>query len=247
MGCSGSGPEAIYLTGPEGPQGLPGLAGTDGLDAQSRAVRASAEVDAATLQIACHVQGGAGTVWEFGSGIKLADGGFLTAAHVFSKLGDADVGCFIQSGSSNFGVCVPSMPTAGDPVRLEVNWTTDGAAIEGMSPIYNWLPELGDVVVAAGYPAVGDVESHEVQHTAGLVSATNVDATLHAMGIMNWDGAFTADAAIWHGNSGSPAFNAAGGLIGIVVGSYNGYADNTGPDLAVVAPLTFSMEPITIN
>jgi S1-C subfamily serine protease len=131
---------------------------------------------------------------------------------------------------------------ARDEAELSVAWEPAGAAITGLVPRLGVAPATGDFVVVVGHPGLYDGLSLEHQYTTGTVTATNLQATLASVPMLvgtetEWASGWSTDAVAWHGNSGGPVFNAQGEWMGVLVGTFNGAADNLGPDLSVVLPV----------
>jgi S1-C subfamily serine protease len=125
-----------------------------------------------------------------------------------------------------------------DQAELEVTWTEDGEAIEGLVPELGVQPEVGTFVVVVGHPGVGTSIFLEHQYTTGYVTSADPSETLDNLGWGDyWERGYATDAVAWHGNSGGPVFDEDGIWIGILVGAFNGGEKNEGPDLSLVLPL----------
>lgn len=90
--------------------------------------------------------------------------------------------------------------------------------------------QVGDDVVA-----IGNAYSFSETVTAGVVSA--LDRTITAPDETPIEGAIQTDAAINHGNSGSPLLNSQGEVIGINAQIYSESGDNSGIGFAIPSNL----------
>lgn len=169
----------------------------------------------------------------FGSGVHLANGRVLTAAHlIYELLEDSD--------------CMPYSPfSTWDPRVLEITVRTPGSVSRSQyepfgaggltgkvlaldyhldlalldaphlkdAPTLTWgdsrALRVGDGVVAVGYPITGATV------TRGIVSALKIVEVLK-FGTVDTITLIQTDAAINPGNSGGPLLNERGELIGIV-------------------------------
>lgn len=243
------------LQGVQGVQGDPGVKGEDGAPGEPSESDASplsansttpAEAVADVLSKAAAiviVECTDGDTWGDGSGTKTDSGTVLTAMHVLDGMNSCNI--YSQAPVALLGTMKSfSQRGSRDEVELTINWSTDGAAITGVTPTRAVTPKLGDLVTIVGHPGVYDGLSLEHQYTTGFVTATDLSATLAAVPTLKnaglatrWAQSWSTDAISWHGNSGGPVFDAQGRWIGVLVGGFNGDSRNEGPDLSVVLPL----------
>jgi S1-C subfamily serine protease len=241
---------AVGLQGPKGDTGEPGTPLGDGSGGQGTLTldgnAGGYGVDVANLvgEIAEHADAFVivqcttdGETFSFGSGTKTDSGTVITADHVVDDHTTCDV--FSESPVQHLG-SVEDYAQQGsrDQMELVVDWNEAGEAIAGVEPLIGVRPALGEFIVVVGHPGVGSNLSLEHQYTTGFVTSADAAATLANLARETyWSEGYTTDAVAWHGNSGGPVFNDAGEWIGLLVGSFNGSADNTGPDLTVAIPL----------
>jgi S1-C subfamily serine protease len=218
---------------PEGTLTLDGSAGRYGIDV-ANLVGKIAVHSAAFVIVQCTTDG---ETFSFGTGTKTDSGSVMTADHVVDDNTTCDV--FSESPVQHLG-SVEDFAQQGsrDQMELIVDWNDEGEAIEGVEPVIDQRPVLGEFVVVVGHPGVGSNLSLEHQYTTGFVTSADAAATLANLARATyWSEGYTTDAVAWHGNSGGPVFNEEGEWIGLLVGSFNGSADNTGPDLTVAIPI----------
>ena len=141
-----------------------------------------------------------------GTGVILAKHLILTAAHV------VDNGTFIQVKKSKeakkYIAKVKWIAHEADLALLEIE---DEQFFEDVSaPVFGTLPYRQDGVVVYGYPIGGD----EISTTKGIVSRIEQQSYTHS----NMDHLIIQiDAPINAGNSGGPAFDAQGKVVGIAI------------------------------
>jgi S1-C subfamily serine protease len=239
MGTRGeSGP-----SGTAGPQGAMGAVGPTGKDGQTLSdVLQSVLTNvvarrSAILVIYCSADGQS---WVHGTGTKLSDGRFLTAAHVVQGM----TMCYLRTEGNADPIEPGSMMTWVQPVAgrdlaiMSMAWSSGGASLTGFEMLVNYAPAVGELVLTVTYPLN---LIHNVQYTFGFVTGT-LDASLAGGAISGlpgvdagvyWSGAWSTDAAITGGSSGGPVFDARGRLIGIVVGE----PSDAHLDLAYVLPI----------
>jgi S1-C subfamily serine protease len=246
------------LQGAQGLQGEPGIKGADGAPGEAgEAGEAGAPELSGSAPTTAEIVGGVlskaaaivivectdGESWGDGSGTKTDTGKVLTAMHVLDGMKACNI--YSQAPVALLG-SMKSFSQRGtrDEVELTINWSTQGAAISGITPTRAVTPKLGDLVTVVGHPGVYDGLSLEHQYTTGYVTATDLSATLAAVPTLKnaglatrWAQSWSTDAISWHGNSGGPVFDAQGRWIGVLVGGFNGDSRNEGPDLSVVLPL----------
>jgi S1-C subfamily serine protease len=240
---------AVGLQGPAGEPGAVAQSSDDGEEPQGsltldgntgrgvdvvNLVGEIAEHSAAFVIVQCTSDGES---FSFGTGTKTDSGTVLTADHVVDDNPTCDV--FSESPVQHLG-SVEDFAQQGsrDQMELVVDWNDVGEAIVGVEPVIDARPALGEFVVVVGHPGVGSNLSLEHQYTTGFVTSADAAATLANLSRATyWSEGYTTDAVAWHGNSGGPVFNDAGEWIGLLVGSFNGAADNTGPDLTVAIPI----------
>lgn len=239
------GPQGIQgQRGADGTNGAPGTsgpAGSAGVNAVDPSdVVAGIVAKAAAIVI---VECSDGVTSGDGSGTKTNTGTVITAMHVV----DAMTSCSVYSqtpvtllGTATFY----SQRGTRDEVELTMDWTSDANAIPGITPAMGIVPSIGDFVTVVGHPGLYDGLTLEHQYTPGFVTATNLSGTLATVPTLAnagmetlWAQSWSTDAVAWHGNSGGPVFDAEGEWIGVLVGAFNGGANNQGPDLSVVLPL----------
>lgn len=141
-----------------------------------------------------------------GTGVMINDKMILTAAHVVSD------GTFIQVKKSNdakkYTAKVKWIAHEADLALLEVN---DSQFFDKIKPqTLGALPYRQDEVVVYGYPMGGD----ELSTTKGIVSRIEHITYSHS----NMDHlAIQIDAPVNSGNSGGPAFDKKGRMVGIAI------------------------------
>ena len=257
---------ATVCNGAQGPQGEQGLQGVQGIQGDPGADGQPGEQGEAgtagppeqssnptTAEIVGGIRSKAaaivivectdGNTWGDGSGTKTNTGTVLTAMHVLDGMDSCNI--YSQAPVVLLGTMKSSAQRGSrDEVELTINWSTDGAAIAGVAPTRGVIPALGELVTIVGHPGLYDGLSLEHQYTTGLVTATDLSATLASVPtlknsglVTRWAQSWSTDAVSWHGNSGGPVFDAQGRWIGVLVGGFNGDSRNEGPDLSVVLPL----------
>ncbi len=168
--------------------------------------------------------GGSAQAESQGSGVIVADGIVVTNAHVVE--GASDVTVSFGDEEAETAATVLGTDSTHDVAVLAVD-TGDRPAISiGSSESL----ELGDTVVALGYPlGLGSTA------TAGIVSG--LDRTIDVQGrqtVEHLEGLLQTDAAINPGNSGGPLIDATGRLIGInTAGASASSAENIGFAIAI--------------
>ena len=153
-------------------------------------------VQESTVKISYSTAGGEYT----GSGVIVGDGHFIvTNAHVvYGALGDVEVAHYQEVG--------PRVVTDGSIIYIDEY--VDLALIhvtDSLGPPVNvsfGTPKLGEDLVIGGFPAIG---GETLTATRGSVAGFQSDGL-----IIKFDG------EIGHGNSGGPALNKKGQLVGIV-------------------------------
>lgn len=227
-------------SGPAGARGAPGVSGPAGRDAldPSNVVDGIVAKAAAVVIVECTEDG---LTFSGGSGTKTTAGTVITAEHVFGENTTCDV--YTEAPVTLLGSAT-SVDYRGerDEIELTMAWTAAGNAVAGIAPLLGTAPEIGDLVTVVGHPGLYDGVTLEHQYTTGHVTATSLQATFSTVPLLDgkataWESGWSTDAVAWHGNSGGPVFDAGGNWIGILVGAFNGGADNEGPDLSVVLPL----------
>jgi S1-C subfamily serine protease len=216
-----------------GLQGLRGADGEDGVDVVN-AVGRIAEKAAALVIVQCSEDGDS---FRLGSGTKSDRGTVITAQHVVEGTTSCDI--YSEAPIELLGTTTHfTQEDDRDQAELDVTWTEDGEAIEGLVPELGVQPEVGAFVVVVGHPGVGASIFLEHQYTTGYVTSADPSETLARLGWGDfWKRGYVTDAVAWHGNSGGPVFDEDGVWIGILVGAFNGSAKNEGPDLSLVLPL----------
>ena len=141
-----------------------------------------------------------------GTGVIIADNLILTAAHVVSD------STFIQvkksNGANKYTVKVKWIAHEADLALLEVK---DNSFFENTIPqTFGDLPSRQDGVVVYGYPMGGD----ELSTTKGIVS--RIEHQNYSHGYMDHL-TIQIDAPINSGNSGGPAFDKNGKIVGIAI------------------------------
>jgi len=219
--------------GEAGLQGLPGSDGQNGIDV-ANAVGSIAERADSLVIVQCTQDGDS---YRLGSGTKTANGTVITAQHVIDDMTSCDI--FSEAPITLLGTSTEfTQQGERDQAELDVTWTDDGEAIQGLTPAFGVQPEVGDFVVVVGHPGVGASIFLEHQYTTGYVTSADPSETLTELGWGNyWEHGYATDAVAWHGNSGGPVFDVDGTWIGILVGAFNGSKQNEGPDLALVLPM----------
>jgi S1-C subfamily serine protease len=219
--------------GAMGLQGLRGEAGDDGVDVANVVGRIAERADALVI-VQCSEDGES---FRLGSGTKTARGTVITAQHVIDAMGSCDI--YSEAPVTLLGTSTLfTQEGQRDQAELDVTWTVDGEAIEGLVPEFGVLPEVGTFVVVVGHPGVGASIFLEHQYTTGYVTSADPAETLVNLGWGDyWEHGYATDAVAWHGSSGGPVFDQDGVWIGILVGAFNGSAKNEGPDLSLVLPL----------
>ena len=141
-----------------------------------------------------------------GTGVIIDDNFILTAAHVVSD------GTFIQVKKSNdakkYIAKVKWIAHEADLALLEVQ--EDGFFNNVTPRTFGGLPYRQDGVVVYGYPMGGD----EISTTQGIVS--RIEQTIYSHGYMDHI-TIQIDAPINSGNSGGPAFDKHGYIVGIAI------------------------------
>lgn len=219
--------------GEPGVQGLRGEVVSYGVDVVN-VVAGIAEMADALVIVQCSEDD---ENFRLGSGTKTAQGTVITAEHVISDMTSCDI--FSEAPIKLLGTAT-SFTQQGDrdQAELEVDWTEEGDAIEGLVPDLGVQPEVGAFVVVVGHPGVGASIFLEHQYTTGYVTSADPGSTLDNLGWGRyWEHGYATDAVAWHGNSGGPVFDEDGVWIGILVGAFNGSERNEGPDLSLVIPL----------
>jgi S1-C subfamily serine protease len=225
--------------GPSGPAGTVGAAGEPGRSSVDvvNTLAGVAERSDAIVLVACELEEGT----AFGTGTKTTAGTLITAQHVV----EGSESCDLFEGNTLTPLGTSTLVTQQglrDQVELSVSWTPAGDAITGIEPQRNVQPELGDFMVAVGHPAIPGGLLLERQYSVGFVTSTTLEYTFGTVpdwadSAEYWSEGWSSDAVAWHGNSGGPVFDAEGRWIGILVGGFNGDAENTGPDLTIVIPM----------
>jgi S1-C subfamily serine protease len=163
---------------------------------------------------------------SLGSGVIVADGIVVTNAHVVE--GASEVTVSFGDEGAEVAAVVLGTDESHDLAVLSVD-TGDHPAISiGSSSGL----ELGDTVVALGYPlGLGSTA------TAGIVSGLNrtIDVSNGSpLDVTHLEGLLQTDAAINPGNSGGPLIDASGRLVGInTAGASASSAENIGFAIAV--------------
>jgi len=232
MGARG-GPGAMGATGATGATGSAGKDAQNVADVLALIRRKSSSV----ILVECTD----GTSFSDASGTKTTAGTVITAEHVVQGM----TGCELYSAAplTLLGSMVSSAQKGErDEAQLQVEWTPEGALLPGLEPKLQTTPQIGDLVTVVGYPGVYDGLAFEHQYTTGFVTSTNLATTLANVPALEgtevaWESAWSTDAVSWHGNSGGPVFDVDGDWIGVLVGGFNGNADQQGPDISVVLPL----------
>jgi S1-C subfamily serine protease len=231
--------------GPQGEPGAPGLPGERGLNGEvglngvsginvANVIGLVAENAQALVIVQCTADDQS---FRLGSGTKTEAGTVLTAQHVVDGMSRCDI--YSEAPITKLGVAsVFTQAGQRDQAELSMSWTEAGDAITGLAPQFAVQPHAGDFVLVVGHPGVGASIFLEHQYTTGYVSSADPEATLRALGFGEyWSGGYATDAVAWHGNSGGPVFDEDGAWIGMLVGAFNGGAENEGPDLSLVIPL----------
>jgi S1-C subfamily serine protease len=170
--------------------------------------------------------GRSATAESLGSGVVVADGIVLTNAHVVEgasevtvSFGDerAEVSARVLGTDESHDLAVLAVDTGG---RAAISIGTSSGL------------ELGDTVVALGYPlGLGSTA------TAGIVSGLNrtIDVSNGSqLDVTRLQGLLQTDAAINPGNSGGPLIDEAGQLVGInTAGASASSAENIGFAIAI--------------
>ncbi len=146
-----------------------------------------------------------------GTGVIIEGRQILTAAHVVSNA------AFLQVKKGNEAkkhiAKVKWIAHEADLALLEVE---DEHFYAGTAPQpFGKLPYRQDGVVVYGYPMGGD----EISTTKGIVS--RIEQTVYAHSYMD-NLTVQIDAAINHGNSGGPAFDKEGNIVGIAIQALSG-------------------------
>lgn len=219
--------------GEPGVQGLSGTTTFDGVDV-ANAVGRIAEKASAFVIVQCTEDGES---FRLGSGTKTAHGSVITAEHVVDDMQSCDI--FSEAPVTLLGNATTfAQEGARDQAELDVTWTDEGEAVEGLEPALGVQPEVGTFVVVVGHPGIGSSIFLEHQYTTGFVTSADPGDTLQTLGWGRyWERGYATDAVAWHGNSGGPVFDEDGTWIGILVGAFNGSERNEGPDLTLVLPL----------
>jgi len=141
-----------------------------------------------------------------GSGVIIKDNLILTAAHVVSD------GTFIQVKKSNdakkYTAKVKWISHEADLALVEVN---DKSLFNNtIAQTFGGLPHRQDGVVVYGYPKGGD----EISTTQGIVS--RIEQRMYSHSYMNHI-MIQIDAPVNSGNSGGPAFDENGKIVGIAI------------------------------
>ena len=202
--------------GNDGPQGAKGDAGRDGtlVDPVDHMVDVMSPYEEAVLLIHCEVQNADGE-WEYirGSGIKLEDGRYMTAAHVAA--GPNTRKCIIYDtyntnvstwfGPENIAV----QPNQDIAIASGFKWQGDAAKIIGAPIDRNYHVRVGEPVGLMSFP---HSLTEFVVYTFGRVAFEGQTKG-------GWE-QFGTDLVLFQGSSGGPAFNAAGNVIGVAAANY---------------------------
>lgn len=220
-------------SGDPGLQGLRGEPGDDGVDVLNAVGRIAEKADALVI-VQCSEDGES---FRLGSGTKTAYGTVITAEHVIEDMTSCDI--YSEAPITLLGTTTHFIQQGErDQAELDVTWTADGEAIEGLVPELGVQPPVGSFVIVVGHPGVGASIFLEHQYTTGYVTSADPGDTLENLGWGDyWERGYATDAVAWHGNSGGPVFDEDGVWIGILVGAFNGSSRNEGPDLSLVIPL----------
>jgi hypothetical protein len=225
--------------GATGARGARGPTGATGLSAVSTSeIVGGIAANASAIVI---VECTDGVSFGDGSGTKTNSGTVITALHVVDDMTSCRI--YSESPVALLGTMTDQAQRAGrDQVELTVDWSSSAENIVGLKPRLRVVPAIGELVTVVGHPGLYDGLALEHQYTTGFVTATHLQGTFATVPALAgwadvWEQGWSTDAVAWHGNSGGPVFDADGNWIGILVGAFNGGADNMGPDLSVVLPL----------
>lgn len=202
----GPGPAPVAAADPVAP---PEVAIGDAVTATRRGPFTPAPVeDLVVVRVSVSVCG----TRSMGSGVVVAEGLLLTAAHV---VGDARLVRVDHGGATVTGEVLGVLADGRDVALVAV----DAAGIESLTPVS--APPPGHPITLVGYPD-GERRSVSVGPRVELADAVTALVAPDAIGV---------DAAATMGFSGGPALDRAGAVIGIVV------ANETATGTALVVPL----------
>ncbi len=177
--------------------------------------------------------GGSAQAESQGSGVIVADGIVLTNAHVVDGASQVTVSFGDEGGRST--ATVLGTDATHDLAVLSVDTGGRPAITIGSSSGL----ELGDTVVALGYPlGLGSTA------TAGIVSGLDrsIDVST-GQAVEHLEGLLQTDAAINPGNSGGPLIDANGRLVGInTAGASASSAENIGFAIAIDQALPIAQQ-----
>ena len=136
-----------------------------------------------------------------GSGFVIrSDGYLLSASHVF------DGGAKTITVTFPGGRPIPAQVISRDPKRDMAVLKLEASGLRAL-PFASAAPRQGDEVLVFGYPMAGVLGSTSVSVTRGIISAYNDRFQMYQI-----------DAAANPGNSGGPALNPRGEIVGMLIG-----------------------------
>lgn len=136
-----------------------------------------------------------------GSGFVIrSDGYLLSASHVF------DGGAKTITVTFPGGRPIPAQVLSRDPKRDMAVLKVEASGLRAL-PFTSTAPRQGDEVLVFGYPMAGVLGSASVSVTRGIISAFNDRFQMYQI-----------DAAANPGNSGGPALNPRGEIVGMLIG-----------------------------
>jgi hypothetical protein len=136
--------------GDMGLQGLRGEGGEDGVDVLNVVGRIAERADSLVI-VQCSEDR---ENFRLGSGTKTVSGTVITADHVIDDMTTCDI--FSEAPITLLGTARDfEQDGERDQAELEVTWTEEGEAVEGLVPELGVQPEVGTFVVVVGHPGVG--------------------------------------------------------------------------------------------